>query len=117
MPPQLTSGYEECTGPSDSGLATTLIAFGVGVLAGAIAVLLTTPDSGPSMRRRLGRGAAVAKKEMEGVLGDITEDLGVLRDRAREAIHRTGSRLGQAAEATKDALAADEQAQPPIRPV
>ncbi len=86
------------------GALAVLAAFGVGLVAGAAAALLTTPESGSAVRRRLQRGADAARREFDGVLHDTRASWDGLRAEARDAVKRTTSRIKEAAEVTKAAV-------------
>lgn len=86
------------------GAATVLAAFGLGLLAGAAVTLLTTPESGTSVRRRLKRGAETARQELDEILEETKESWNVVRDDAREAVKRTTTRIKEAAQVTKEAM-------------
>lgn len=90
------------------GVGTILAAFGFGLLAGAVATLLTTPESGGSVRNRLKRGMETAKNELDEVVGRAKEDWNTVGGDVREAVKRTASRVKEAAETTKDALSSGD---------
>jgi gas vesicle protein len=90
------------------GVGTILAAFGIGLLAGAVATLLTTPESGASVRNRLKRGMETAKNELDEVVGEAKEDWDTVGSEVREAVKRTASRVKEAAEVTKEALASGD---------
>jgi gas vesicle protein len=87
------------------GPASVLTAFGLGLLAGAVVTLLTTPESGTSVRTRLKRGAEAAKRELGGIAGETRESWDRVRDDTEEAVKRTATRIKEAARVTKEALA------------
>lgn len=86
------------------GAATLLAAFGFGLLAGAVVTLLTTPESGASVRNRLKRGAETAKRELDGIVGETKESWDRVRNETGEAVTRTSSRIKEAAKVTKEAV-------------
>lgn len=90
------------------GVGTILAAFGFGLLAGAVVTLLTTPESGTSVRNRLKRGMETAKNELDEVVGGAKEDWETVGSDVREAVKRTATRVKEAAEITKDALASGD---------
>lgn len=85
-------------------IGTVLAAFGLGVVAGAVATLLTTPESGASVRYRLKRGVETAKRELGEVVGEAKEDWNSVGSDVRNAVKRTASRVKEAAEITKESL-------------
>lgn len=89
------------------GAWTILAAFGFGLLAGATVTLLTTPEPGSSVRRRVKRGVDTAREELDEIVKESKESWGQVRDDAREAVKRTAVKMKDAAQATKDALAED----------
>lgn len=90
------------------GVGTIVAAFGFGLLAGAVVTLLTTPESGASVRNRLKRGMETAKNELDEVVGGAKEDWNRVDHDVREAVKRTASRVRDAAEVTKEALASGD---------
>jgi gas vesicle protein len=86
------------------GAGTVLAAFGLGLLAGAVVTLLTTPESGESVRRRVRRGAETAQGELDGIVEEAKESWGRVRDDAQDAVKRTATKIKEAAKGTKDAL-------------
>lgn len=90
------------------GVGTMLAAFGFGLLVGAVATLLTTPESGVSVRNRLKKGMETAKNELDEVVGGAKEDWSTVGGDVREAVKRTASRVKEAAEITKEALASGD---------
>lgn len=91
------------------GVGTILAAFGIGLLAGAVATLLTTPESGASVRNRLKRGIDTAKNELDDVVGGVKKDWETVGGDVGDAVKRTASRVKQAAEVTKEALVKDDE--------
>jgi gas vesicle protein len=89
------------------GVGAILAAFGLGALAGAVAVVLTTPESGSSVRQRLKRGAEAARHELDETVGEAGETWKVVGDDARRAIKTTTTRIKEAAQVTKEALMRD----------
>jgi len=87
------------------GTGAILAAFGFGLLAGAVATLLTTPESGASIRRRVKRGVETAKHELDEVVGETKESWSRVRDDAQDAAKRTATKIKEAAKVTKDAMA------------
>ncbi len=90
------------------GVGTILAAFGLGLLAGAAFTLLTTPESGASVRNRLKRGMDTAREELDEIVGESKEDWNAVSEDVRKAVKRTATRVKQAAEVTKEALAKNE---------
>jgi len=87
------------------GVGTILAIFGLGALAGAVMTLLTTPESGESVRRRVRRGAETAHEEFDGIVGEAKESWGRVRNDAQDAVKRTATKIKEAAIDTKEALA------------
>jgi gas vesicle protein len=109
MEPERTNDRLGRDGGVDAmGVGTILAAFGIGLLAGAVATLLTTPESGASVRNRLKRGMETAKNELDEVVGEAKEDWDTVGSEVREAVKRTASRVKEAAEVTKEALASGD---------
>jgi gas vesicle protein len=90
------------------GAGTVLAAFGLGLLAGALATLLTTPEPGESVRRRVRRGVETARHELDGIVGETKESWSRVRDDAQDALKRTATKIKEAAKVTKEALAEGE---------
>ena len=86
------------------GTGTVLAAFGFGLLAGAVVALLTTPESGSSVRRRLKRGVDRARHELDDIVEEAGESWSQVRDDARDAVKRTATKIKGAAQVTKDAV-------------
>lgn len=96
-------------GTSDGvGALTILAAFGLGLVAGAVATLLTTPESGASVRRRMQRGMDTVKREFDETVGEAKQDWSAVSDEIVDSVKRTASRVKQAAEVTKEALATSD---------
>lgn len=74
------------------------------VLAGAVVTLLTTPESGLSVRNRLKRGAETAKRELDGIVGETKESWGRVCNETGEAVTRTAIKIKEAAKVTKEAV-------------
>lgn len=89
------------------GAGAVLAAFGLGALAGAVVVLLTTPVSGPSVRQRLRRGAETARHELDEIVAETEQAWKPVGEGAREAIKKTTSRIKEAAQVTKEAMTKD----------
>lgn len=87
------------------GTGTILAAFGLGLLAGVAATLLTTPESGASVRRRVKRGVETASHELDEIVGETKESWVRVRDDAQDAVKRTATKIKEAAKVTKDAVA------------
>lgn len=96
----------------DMGVATIFAALGLGLLAGAVAMLLTTPESGEAVRTRLKRGMDRARRELDEIVEESKESWNVVRDDTREAVKRTATRIKEAAKVTKEALVEGEQPKP-----
>lgn len=88
----------------ESGAGIVLAAFGLGLLTGVVAALLTTPESGPSVRNRLKRGMDTAKKEFDETVGEAKQDWSAVGDGIYDSVKRTASRVKQAADVTKEAM-------------
>ena len=99
------------------GVVTILAAFGLGLMAGAVATLLTTPESGATVRNRVKRGVDTARKEFDETMGEVKEDWSAVGDEIYDSVKRTASRVKQAAEVTKDALAEGNGADAQVRRV
>jgi len=91
------------------GVGTILAAFGFGLVAGAVVTLLTTPESGTSVRNRLKRGIDTAKNELDEVVGGVKKDWETVGGDVGDAVKRTASRVKQAAEVTKEALVKNDE--------
>ncbi len=91
--------------PGGMGTGTILAAFGLGLLAGAVATMLTTPESGTSIRRRVKRGVETASHELDEIVGETKESWVRVRDDAQDAVKRTATKIKEAAKVTKDAVA------------
>ena len=90
------------------GVVTVLAAFGLGLVAGVAATLLTTPESGPSVRNRIKRGMDTARKEFDEAVEEAKQDWSVVGDGISDSVKRTASRVKQAAEAAKEAMATND---------
>jgi gas vesicle protein len=86
------------------GAGTVLVAFGLGLLAGALATLLSTPEPGESVRRRVRRGVETAREELDAIVEESKESWSRVRDDAQDAVKRTATRIKEAAKVTKDAV-------------
>ena len=91
---------------------TVLVAFGIGLLAGALATLLTTPEPGETVRRRVKRGVETAREELDGIIEEAKESWSRVRDDAQEAVKRTTGKIKEAAKVTKEAVAEEPPAIP-----
>lgn len=96
------------------GPTTVLAAFGLGLLAGAVVTLLTTPESGASVRTRLKRGAEAATRELGEIAGETKESWDRVRDDTEDAVKRTATRIKEAARVTKEALVEDGNSVPKV---
>lgn len=96
------------------GATAVLAAFGLGMLAGAVVTLLTTPESGTSVRTRLKRGAEAAKRELGEIAGETKESWDKVRDDTEDAVKRTATRIKEAARVTKEALSEDGNSVPKV---
>ena len=96
------------------GATAVLAAFGLGLLAGAVVTLLTTPESGTSVRTRLKRGAEAAKRELGEIAGETKESWDKVRDDTEDAVKRTATRIKEAARVTKEALSEDGNSVPKV---
>ena len=99
------------------GVVTILAAFGLGLMAGAVTALLTTPESGTAVRNRLKRGVDTARREFDETMGEVKQDWSTVGDEICDSVKRTASRVKQAAEVTKDALADGNDADASVRRV
>ncbi|MEO8045832.1 MAG: YtxH domain-containing protein [Nitrospirota bacterium] len=95
---------EACT----MGAGAVLALFGLGMLAGALVTLLTTPEPGESVRRRVKRGVETARHEFDETVGQAEESWKAVGEGAREAIRKTTTRIKEATQVTKEALTKDE---------
>jgi len=102
-------------GVDELGVVTIVAAFGLGLMAGAVTTLLTTPESGTSVRNRLKRGVDTARKEFDETVGEVKEDWSEVGDEIYDSVKRTASRVKHAAEVTKDALTDGNGAEAPVR--
>jgi gas vesicle protein len=99
--------HRQHEGESALGVGVILAAFGLGALAGAAAVVLTTPESGSSVRQRLKRGAEAAKQELGETVEEAGQSWQAVSHGAREAVKKTTTRIKEAAHVTKEALMKD----------
>lgn len=90
------------------GVGAVLAAFGLGALAGAVVVLLTTPATGSTVRQRLRRGAETARHELHEIVAESEQSWKVVGEGAREALKKTATRIKEAAQVTKDAITKDK---------
>ncbi len=90
------------------GVGTVLAAFGLGMLAGAVVTLLTTPEPGESVRRRVRRGAETAQEELGGIVGEAKESWSRVRNDAQDAVKRTATKIKEAAKVTREAVTEGE---------
>lgn len=89
---------------STMGGAAVLAAFGLGLLAGALVTLLTTPETGESVRRRVRRGVDAAREELDEIMDEAKDSWSRVRDDAQEAVKRTTTKIKEAAKVTKEAV-------------
>lgn len=89
------------------GSGALLAGFGLGVLAGAVVALLTTPEPGSSVRRRMTRGLETARRELDEVVGETNQSWSQVRDETRHAVIRTAAKMKEAVQATKNAVSDD----------
>lgn len=101
---------DERQGGQDVGVV--LAAFGLGLMAGTAVVLLTTPESGASVRARLRRGMETARRELDDIVDETAESWGVVRDDARDAVKRTAAKIKEAAKVTRDAVTESGKVKP-----
>ena len=87
------------------GSGMILAGLGLGVLAGAAVALLTTPEPGSSVRRRVTRGIKTARQELDDIVDETQESWNQVREDTRRAVKRTAARIKDAAQATKEAVA------------
>jgi len=97
------------------GAGTVLAAFGLGLLAGALATLLMTPEPGESVRRRVRRGLETARHELDGIVEESKDSWSRVRDDAQDAVKRTAKRIKEAAKVTKEAVAEDTPSVPKVQ--
>jgi len=83
---------------------TALAAFVAGALLAGAAVLLTAPESGPDVRRRLARGARTAQEELSDIVEETRTALEGLKKDARQTLRRTALRLADSIDATITAV-------------
>ncbi len=101
---QIRTDERRARGDDAMGAGRILAIFGLGALAGAVVTLLTTPEPGESVRRRVRRGAETAQEELDGIVGEAKESWGRVRDDAQDAVKRTATKIKEAAKGTKEAL-------------
>jgi gas vesicle protein len=92
---------------ASSGSGALLAGFGLGVLAGAVVALLTTPEPGSSVRRRMTRGLETARRELDEVVDETNQSWSQVRDETCHAVVRTAAKMKEAAQATTKAVADD----------
>ena len=99
------------------GVVTIVAAFGLGLVAGAVTALLTTPESGASVRNRVKRGVDTAKREFDETVDEVKEEWSTVGDEIYDSVKRTASRVKHAAEVTKEALSDGDGNGAPVRRV
>jgi len=87
------------------------LAFLGGVLIGAGAALLLTPEPGTVMRKRLLRGAKIAQEELADTVTETREAVEALGKDVRQTLKRTATRFNTAIETTKDAITAGPESE------
>jgi gas vesicle protein len=97
------------------GAGTVLAAFGLGLLAGALATLLMTPEPGESVRRRVRRGLETARHELDGIVEESKDSWSRVRGDAQDAVKRTAKRIKEAAKVTKEAVAEGTPSVPKVQ--
>jgi gas vesicle protein len=97
------------------GAGTVLAAFGLGLLAGALATLLMTPEPGESVRRRVRRGLETARHELDGIVEESKDSWSRVRGDAQDAVKRTAKRIKEAAKVTKEAVAEGTPSVPKVK--
>ncbi len=87
----------------DSSWVNTFV-FISGVILGAGAALLLTPEPGNTLRDRLARGAKTAQDEFSDMAADTKETLHTLSTDAQEKVRQAKSRVTAAVDATKQSV-------------
>ncbi|MGB0910964.1 MAG: YtxH domain-containing protein [Nitrospirales bacterium] len=87
----------------DSSWVNTFV-FISGVILGAGAALLLTPEPGNSLRDRLARGAKTAQDEFSDMATDTKETLHTWSSDAQEKVRQAKSRVTAAVDATKQSV-------------
>ena len=87
----------------DSSWVNTFV-FISGVILGAGAALLMTPEPGNALRDRIVRGAKTAQDEFSGMASDTKETLHTLTAEAQEKVKHAKSRVTAAVDATKKSV-------------
>lgn len=106
--PAQAEGMRICDAETASpGSGALLAGFGLGVLAGAVVALLTTPEPGSSVRRRMTRGLETARRELDEIVDETSQSWGQVRDETRHAGIRMAAKMKEAAQATTKAVADD----------
>ncbi len=104
-------------GVDELGVVTIVAAFGLGLVAGAVTALLTTPESGASVRNRVKRGVDTAKREFDETVGEVKQEWSEVGEEIYDSVKRTASRVKHAAEVTKDAVTDGDGNGAPVRRV
>ena len=99
----------------DSSWVTTFV-FIAGVLLGAGAALLMTPEAGPSLRGRLAKGAKIAQDELSDMATDTKEAMNSWSQEAQHALKQAKTRVSAAVDATKQAVKTSPNDKPATKP-
>jgi gas vesicle protein len=70
--------------------------------------LLTTPEPGESVRRRVRQGVETGRHELDEIVGETKESWNLMSNDAREAVKRTATKIKEAAKVVKEALGESE---------
>lgn len=95
----------------DSSWVTTFV-FIAGVLLGAGAALLMTPEAGPALRGRLAKGAKTAQDELTDMAAETKDAMSSLSQQAQKAMKQARSRVSSAVDATKQAVKSSPNEKP-----
>ena len=87
----------------DSNWVTTFV-FIAGVLLGAGAALLMTPEAGPALRGRLAKGAKIAQDELSGMAAETKDAVNSWSQDAQHVMKQAKTRVSAAVDATKQAV-------------
>ena len=87
----------------DSSWVNTFV-FISGVILGAGAALLLTPEPGNTLRNRLARGAKTAQDELSEMASDTKDTIHTLTKDTQQTLKRAASRVTAAVDATKQSV-------------
>ena len=87
----------------DSGWVNTFV-FIAGVILGAGAALMLTPEPGNTLRQRLARGAKTAQDELSDMAADTKDTLNTWSHDAQQSLKQAASRVTAAVDATKQSV-------------